>query len=427
MVGTRQRVKRSAACPASEPLAELAERVLPGSSPAVEQLRGQVLRVCADPAARAILLRDPIGAEKSTIARLIGFAKRIAPLREAEARQRLEDLRFEGPGRIDAKLMPWYVEFTVTGQVEELASAQLFGIKKGVAKGVQAGPGVFERSQTNQSGRIWDGAAVTGGVVFLDEIADLTPVIQAKLLPVLSGAPFYCVGGEGDSDFERSFDGVVVAATWQPLDASRVRPDLLSRISAHVIDVPGIQERREDLPLIVEGVRRDIVDRYRARVEQMVVSDKNVDRAFWEAQAAAAGSRTIDPSDLQRLARVEWSRYGDMRGLVTAVERILIGQQDADEVLEALAVIDPGSDVAMDETSALYTRLMAREPDVEGLSGHVREAQRETRTDLKRFLLANAPPRARLAARLGIDEKAFLEQVRQLDRSRRKANPRRSS
>lgn len=418
---------RSAGCPAQELLAELVARILPGTSPAVVELRRQVLRVCVDPTARAILLRGPIGSGKSTIGRLIGFAKRIAPLRRADAERRLADLRFEGPGRIDTKLMPWYVEFTVTGLVDELASAQLFGIKKGAATGVQAGPGVFERAQADRSGRAWDGAAVTGGVVFLDEIADLTPILQAKLLPALSGGRFYWVGGEGDPEFERTFHGVIVTATWQPLDAAWIRPDLLSRISAHVIDVPGIADRREDLPLIVEGLQRDVRERYRAQVDRMVVADKEVDRAYWESEIATTECRTVSSADLERLMGVEWSRRGDMRGLVNAVERILIGRQDAAAVLEELAVIDSSPDLDVDAVAALYARLMDREPDEEGLPRHVKEVERMIRNGLKNRLLANPGDRAHLAARLRIDNKVLLDQIRQLDRSRRKTKPRRSS
>src|SRR5262249_34981244 len=155
--------------------------VLPGHAPATEELRGRIVRFCADPSARTLLLRGPVGAGKSTIARLIGYGKRIAPLRDQAARELVRDLRFEGPGRIDGRSMPWYVEFTVTGLIEELACAQLYGIKRGAATGVEASPGVFEKAQKDRGGRLWDGAEVTGGVVFLDEIGDLSPVLQSKL------------------------------------------------------------------------------------------------------------------------------------------------------------------------------------------------------------------------------------------------------
>jgi transcriptional regulator with AAA-type ATPase domain len=172
-------------CPAEAALTEVVQRVLPGRASATEELRARIVRFCADPSARTLLLRGPVGAGKSTIARLVSFGKRIAPLRERAARELVGDLRFEQPGRIDMRSMPWYVEFTATGLVDELACAQLYGIKRGAATGVEGAPGVFERAQAGPNGEPWDGATITGGVVFLDEIGDLSSFLQAKLLPVL--------------------------------------------------------------------------------------------------------------------------------------------------------------------------------------------------------------------------------------------------
>ena len=55
---------------------------------------------------------------------------------------------------------------------------------------------------------------MTGGVVFLDEIGELIPAHQAKLLPVLSGGAFYRVGAEGSIE-DLTFRGTLITATWK--------------------------------------------------------------------------------------------------------------------------------------------------------------------------------------------------------------------
>src|SRR5687768_7023523 len=108
-MSSRRRTESRMSCPAEAPLTELVRRVLPGSTPATQQLRDRIVRFSADPAARTVLLRGAVGTGKSTIARLIGLAKRIAPLREEEARDHIRRVGYEGPGRLDAKAMKWYV------------------------------------------------------------------------------------------------------------------------------------------------------------------------------------------------------------------------------------------------------------------------------------------------------------------------------
>ena len=108
--------------------------------------------------------------------------------------------RWNRANQIDSRFMAsWYVELPLTGLVETLAEAQLFGAVKGAFTGATDRAEIFEQAST---GRISTSdpslaAQVTGGVVFLDEIGDLSESLQAKLLPVLSGGAFYRVGAEG--------------------------------------------------------------------------------------------------------------------------------------------------------------------------------------------------------------------------------------
>src|SRR5262245_60019435 len=163
-VGERgEMTTNQAELPAGGRITRLLEELLPGKSAPMVRLRREVLEFCANPCARTVLLRGPIGAGKSTVARAIGFFKRIAPLTSEHVERHIQHLRYDGPKRIDHKLMPWYVELPLTGLVETLADRQLFGIGRGKATGVEERAGVFEQAA---KGHIGDeaGSRVTGGV-----------------------------------------------------------------------------------------------------------------------------------------------------------------------------------------------------------------------------------------------------------------------
>jgi DNA-binding NtrC family response regulator len=389
------------------------ERVLPGRSPTVIELREKVFQFCANPSARAVLLRGPVGSGKSSVARLLGFGKRIAPLRPEEAQRRIDVVRFDGPGRIDLRSMSWYVELTVTGLIDSLASAQLFGIKEKTATGVAGGPGVFERAAKGLAGDPGSGAAVTGGVVFLDELADLSPELQAKLLPVFANGRYYHVGGEGDRKFEREFDGVIVTATWA--DPRRtVRSDLLSRIAGTVIDVPSLSARIEDLSDIVESIRSSAVDRYRNRLRNIIRQDPDVDRGFYEAQADLG---RLPESSREILAQTEWSKFGELRGLTNVIERTVLGGEELTAVLRSLQPIETPE--ATSEALGLYDALLRDRSPGGGLAGRVKGIEKRQRAELREELLANRGELQRLAKAFGVDERALVAQVRELDRTRR--------
>jgi len=95
-------------------------------------------------------------------------------------------------------------------------------------------------------------ARAAGGTVFLDEIGDLNPQSQVKLLRLIQEHEYYPLG----SDIPHKTDAHIIVATNQNLDQlmekNKFRRDLYFRLSAHHIHVPPLRERQEDIPLLLD-------------------------------------------------------------------------------------------------------------------------------------------------------------------------------
>ena len=122
---------------------------------------------------------------------------------------------------------------------EELLESELFGHVKGA----------FTGAIGSRTGRF---RLADGGTIFLDEIGEMSPRFQVKLLRVLEDGTFEQVGG---STTQR-VDVRVVAATHRDLqamaDKGEFRSDLLYRLDVVTIRIPALRERREDIPLIAD-------------------------------------------------------------------------------------------------------------------------------------------------------------------------------
>jgi DNA-binding NtrC family response regulator len=128
---------------------------------------------------------------------------------------------------------PW-VDFSCAALPEHLLESELFGYDKGAFSGADsAKPGLFELAHQ--------------GTIFLDEVGELDPKMQVKLLRVLDGVPYYRLGGVK----KVSVDVRVVAATNQELEAAvaegEFRSDLYHRLSQFTLRVPPLRNRVEDV------------------------------------------------------------------------------------------------------------------------------------------------------------------------------------
>ena len=131
-----------------------------------------------------------------------------------------------------------FVAVNCGGMAEGLVDSDLFGHDRGAFTGaVKARRGAFERA--------------SAGTLFLDEIGELPGAVQARLLRVLEGGEVTRLGGEDPI----RVGARVVAATHRDLDAEvkggSFRQDLLYRLNVHVIRVPPLRERRDDIPRLI--------------------------------------------------------------------------------------------------------------------------------------------------------------------------------
>jgi len=130
-----------------------------------------------------------------------------------------------------------FIEINCSAIPKELAESELFGHEKGAFTGAaQTKLGKFELAN--------------GGTILLDEIAELSHELQAKLLRVLQDKKFYRVGGEK----EINVDVRVLAATNKNLEEEiskgNFREDLFYRLNVVKIHMPPLRERKEDIPVL---------------------------------------------------------------------------------------------------------------------------------------------------------------------------------
>jgi DNA-binding NtrC family response regulator len=401
--------------------------LLPGTSAAMERLRLEVLRFCESLQSKTLLLVGPIGIGKTTVARIVALLRYLLLVRLEIRQAFLKTLKFDGPVRVGKQLLNWYEELNLTGLTEYLAEAQLFGVAPNAATGVAARPGIFEvasRGHMPKNKEVTLGANVTQGVVLLDEIGDLEPALQPKLLSVLAGAEVFRVGGEGNPEWGFAFNGVTIAATWRNVvDGSLVRPDLLSRLSDCVIEVPSLSGRAEDIPAIVSLVIEDIHRRREEEITRLMnVSDREVSVDRGRVRLMNDSRLSLTAEDMRLLTAHDWPRSGELRGLRQVLQRAL---DDGVPIAEALERQQPAAspkDMTAD-VDALAAGVLALLPSGTGwgtgFSERVKEVERWVRGRIRERLSGDEVELRRVAARVGIQPGKLKEQLGDLGRVRK--------
>lgn len=244
-----------------------------GRGARMQEILGAVARVA--PARTTVLLCGESGVGKDLIARAIHFH---SPRRDHP-----------------------FVKINCTALPENLMESELFGYEKGAFTGAATSkPGKFEQAE--------------GGTVFLDEIGDVPPSIQVKLLRILQEREFERLG----SNKTRQIDVRIVAATNVDLkaaiDEGSFREDLYYRLNVFPLTIPPLRERREDIPLLAVHFLRKFA------VEQ--------------------GSPVTAFSDSAIAKLMDYSWPGNVRELENVIERSI--------VLAGGSVLEP-ADVKLDE------------------------------------------------------------------------------
>ncbi len=170
----------------------------------------------------------------------------------------------------------------------DLLEAELFGVEKGVATGVEARPGKFE--------------AADKGTIFLDEVGDMAPETQAKILRVLQEKEVFRLGGHTP----RRARARVVAATNRPihkmLAEGTFRSDLYHRIATWEVELLPLRRRRADIPNLSAYFLTHEAQRYGIRV------------------------RGISRAALRALRRYRWP--GNIRQLKNELSRAVLFLED---------------------------------------------------------------------------------------------------
>jgi transcriptional regulator with PAS, ATPase and Fis domain len=231
-----------------------------------------------------------------------------------------------------------FVAINCTALPESLLESELFGFERGAFTGAhQAKPGQIELAE--------------GGVLFLDEVSEMTFAAQAKFLRVLQEREFRRLGGLRTIRANVR----VIAATNRDLHEAvargQFRLDLYYRLNVFDIRIPPLRERREDIVILAE--------------------------TFLEERARSTGGAHVEltPAATDTLLRHEWP--GNVRELHNALERATIVCEDGLIRAQDLSLAPPRGPVMVDSTDLNVVERRAIERAMRNVSGNKARAARQ--------------------------------------------------
>ena len=275
---------------------------LVGRHPTMQEVYKTIGRVAASDV--SVLLRGESGTGKEVVARALHHYSRRA-------------------GRP-------FVGISAAAIPATLLESELFGHEKGA----------FTDAKDRRLGKL---ELAHGGSVFFDEIGDMPPELQVKLLRALQERAFERVGGH---ELIR-MDVRVLAATHRDLEGmmkeGRFREDLFYRLNVVTLSLPALRERRGDIPLLTEH--------------------------FLAKHAESLGERMIAPEAMARLTAYEWP--GNVRELENVIQRAMVMAVSGVVLPEHLPIgpVSPSAAVAADATLEEVIERKMHEC-VRGLRGH---------------------------------------------------------
>jgi DNA-binding NtrC family response regulator len=233
-----------------------------GRSPVMENLRQLIRKVGRTQA--TVLIQGESGTGKELVARALY----------------LESPRADAP----------FIKINCAAIPENLIESEFFGHEKGS----------FTGALTKREGRF---ELAHGGTILLDEISEISPTVQAKLLRVLQEREFERVGGSRTIKVDVRVIATTNRQLEQSVDKKEFRQDLYFRLNVVPIHVPPLRDRREDIPHLVES----FVQRF--------------------ARKHGVGARSISPECMSILRQHSWP--GNVRELQNVIERAVILSADS--------------------------------------------------------------------------------------------------
>ncbi|MFC1823067.1 sigma-54 interaction domain-containing protein [Thermodesulfobacteriota bacterium] len=300
-------------------LYHIMKHVLIGQHPLIQKIH-ELINVVSDTAFNVLILGET-GTGKEVVARLLHHSSR-----------RRKDK---------------FIKINCSALPMTLLESELFGYERGAFTGAdKSKPGKFELA--------------SNGVIFLDEIGDMPPSIQAKLLQVIQSGEFSRLGGTRDV----KVNSWVVSATNHDLnndiEEGRFREDLYYRLNIIKIEIPPLRERKEDIPLLSQY----FIEKYRSEFK-------------------LNGSMPLSPEMQKLFQAYHWP--GNVRELSSTILRLIIDKNPLkiqEDIYDSMK--SEGMEPPIDITAAITHEQEPEDPD-EIDPGTVRPL-RDVRVEASRYI-----------------------------------------